>query len=166
MTEFATDPRVAEFRRVSETVVPMSVRQAAETGFVEYMLESAPPHMHQVVLRVLAREGFLRDSLRDGANLTDEQVAGLPAADSPDDRVAALRAMPYTEYLKTQHWHFVRQAALQRAGHTCAVCDSSDRLEVHHRTYERRGCEWPEDLVVLCNGCHSRQHGILDGLAA
>ena len=27
-------------------------------------------------------------------------------------------------------------------------------LQVHHRTYERLGSEWDEDLEVLCEGCH------------
>lgn len=161
MTSFAADPRVLEYRRVAEEGVPMSVRQAAEIGFVHYMLESSPDHMHQTVLRVLAREGFMRESLRLAASLTPEDLAALPAPDGAEDKTAALRAMPYAEYLKTDHWHFTRQAALSRAHNRCQVCNtpsSEVALEVHHRTYEHRGQERPEDLIVLCDGCHSLFH--------
>jgi hypothetical protein len=69
--------------------------------------------------------------------------------------VKALRALPYAEYLKTGHWQRRRWEALGRSGYRCQVCNSYDRpLEVHHRTYERLGCEHPSDLFVLCDTCH------------
>lgn len=34
------------------------------------------------------------------------------------------------------------------------------RLEVHHLTYERLGCEAPDDLLVLCGRCHATFHGL------
>lgn len=69
-----------------------------------------------------------------------------------------LRAMPYAEYLLTDHWQEQRQAALERANHRCQVCNATITLNVHHRTYERRGDELPEDLIVLCQGCHQLFH--------
>lgn len=69
-----------------------------------------------------------------------------------------LRTMPYPDYLKTQHWQSQRQIALQRAMRRCQVCNSTRQLEVHHRTYERKGCELPEDTTVLCKSCHSLFH--------
>jgi hypothetical protein len=39
-----------------------------------------------------------------------------------------------------------------------------DDLEAHHRTYERRGEELPEDLTALCPTCHRWFHEWL-GLA-
>jgi hypothetical protein len=80
--------------------------------------------------------------------------------DAPPDRalrlhVEQLRALPYTEYLKTDHWQEERTGALKRAGYHCQVCRASNvQLEVHHNTYARLGCEEPGDLLVLCNGCH------------
>lgn len=68
------------------------------------------------------------------------------------------RVMDYRDYLKTPHWQQVQQAALARAKHRCQVCDGRDRLEVHHRTYVRRGREQPEDVTVLCHGCHETFH--------
>ncbi|MEM9214040.1 MAG: HNH endonuclease signature motif containing protein [Cyanobacteria bacterium P01_F01_bin.150] len=76
-----------------------------------------------------------------------------------------LRTMPYCEYLKTDHWQSIRQVALKRAGYACQVCNSKGILDVHHRTYERRGDEALSDLTVLCRQCHSTHHGHAEGAA-
>ncbi len=72
--------------------------------------------------------------------------------------IAALRRLPYRQYLRTHHWKRVRVLALERAGYACALCPGTERLEVHHRDYRRRGFEQAEDLVVLCDECHGRHH--------
>ncbi len=69
--------------------------------------------------------------------------------------------MNYADYLQTPHWQKVRVDALKRAKGRCSLCDSKVRLDVHHRTYARRGHENPEDVIVLCNRCHGRHHGTL-----
>jgi restriction endonuclease Mrr len=74
-------------------------------------------------------------------------------------RLAALRAMPYRLYLATPEWKRTRAVALQRAGNSCSLdVTHTDGLEVHHRTYERRGVELVTDLVVLCHSCHQLHH--------
>lgn len=72
-----------------------------------------------------------------------------------------LNKMSLTEYLKTREWRVKRNRALIRAGNRCQICASTYRLDVHHRTYERLGCELLSDLVVLCRKCHQHYHGIL-----
>jgi 5-methylcytosine-specific restriction endonuclease McrA len=67
--------------------------------------------------------------------------------------------MPYDAYLRTPEWTQRRAEALRKAKKRCQVCNGTNRLEVHHRTYERRGAELPEDLIVLCKGCHGKFHG-------
>lgn len=74
------------------------------------------------------------------------------------ERVRALRAMPYPEYLKTDHWQLTRRAALARAGRTCERCGEQKNLHVHHLTYVRRGAEDDADLMVLCRRCHFDIH--------
>ena len=70
-----------------------------------------------------------------------------------------LRTMPYREYLATPEWHETRMARLKSARFSCQVCNASRvRLNVHHRTYERRGNELAGDLIVLCEDCHSLFH--------
>ena len=75
--------------------------------------------------------------------------------------IAALRRLPYREYLQTAHWHRVRTLALDRANHACALCPQTTALQVHHRTYAKKGFEQPEDLIVLCDDCHTRHHRTL-----
>lgn len=75
-----------------------------------------------------------------------------------DRQIAKLRAMPYLEYLKTDHWRRTRNLALKRAQRRCKYCGQSGRLEVHHLAYERRGCEKQRDLIVLCSDCHKGEH--------
>lgn len=69
-----------------------------------------------------------------------------------------MRTMPYPKYLKTDHWSRCRKRALEAAGHRCQLCNSTHRLQVHHRTYERRGNESPDDVIVLCSACHQLFH--------
>jgi 5-methylcytosine-specific restriction endonuclease McrA len=76
-----------------------------------------------------------------------------------EDRIKELRSMPYKEYLKTAEWDTKRKAALKRAGYRCQVCNADGKqLNVHHRTYERRGIERSSDLIVLCADCHKLYH--------
>jgi hypothetical protein len=58
----------------------------------------------------------------------------------------------------TPEWMERRALAIERAGNRCQVCYSGEDLNVHHRTYERRGNEDPEDLTVLCQQCHTWFH--------
>ncbi len=67
--------------------------------------------------------------------------------------------------LKTVHWKQVRLMVLERDGHSCRVCQKTDkRLEVHHLqgTEEgaRRNSENPDDLMTLCAACHRKMHRI------
>ena len=75
-----------------------------------------------------------------------------------EKRLAELRAMPYEEYLQTPEWGERRDFMLQQAGNRCQVCNSPEDLNVHHRTYERRGNEEHGDLTVLCQSCHAWFH--------
>lgn len=52
----------------------------------------------------------------------------------------------------------MRARALTYAEHRCQVCNGSKKVQVHHRTYDRIGCELPSDLTVLCDKCHGLFH--------
>lgn len=78
-----------------------------------------------------------------------------------EQAIAALRRLPYADYLRTAHWQRVRLLALERAGNACELCAATDRLEVHHRTYERLGFERPLDVIALCHDCHKDHHNAL-----
>lgn len=85
--------------------------------------------------------------------------------DTMPPRERELRTMPYAEYLRTPEWAERRHAALERAGWRCQVCNTDLNLQVHHRTYARRGAELPGDLTVLCAGHHALFHGKIPGPA-
>lgn len=72
--------------------------------------------------------------------------------------VQALRKMPYSEYLRTAWWKKMRKWVLIFWKGRCAICNSNDMVEVHHRTYERRGQELITDCIVLCRMCHETVH--------
>lgn len=77
------------------------------------------------------------------------------------DVVPPIRAVPpshYQVYLGTTEWRLTRNRALKRAGRQCSKCPSKRDLEVHHKTYERLGHEWDQDLEVLCVMCHRGEH--------
>lgn len=74
-------------------------------------------------------------------------------------RLNELRTMPYYSYLQTPEWQDRRKRHLKRAHYRCQVCNTNKaRLNVHHRTYERRGDEDDRDLIVLCEDCHRLFH--------
>jgi 5-methylcytosine-specific restriction endonuclease McrA len=76
-----------------------------------------------------------------------------------EERLWELRTMPYREYLLTPGWQARRLQQFKRAGYRCQVCNTNRaQLNVHHRTYERRGDESFKDLVVLCADCHTIFH--------
>lgn len=64
----------------------------------------------------------------------------------------------YELYLRSDAWRERREHALHLAVHRCQVCNSPHDLVVHHRTYDRIGCEDVADLTVLCSECHDWFH--------
>lgn len=83
-----------------------------------------------------------------------------------DDNMVArhINNMSYKDFLNTKYWHAVASYAKYRANHSCQLCGSTSvQLNVHHKTYERHGCEHKtdvlyNDLIVLCKNCHSKFH--------
>lgn len=75
------------------------------------------------------------------------------------ERLRELKTMPYRDYLQTPEWRERRAARLKAARYACQVCNARNiLLNVHHRTYVRRGEEYARDLIVLCEGCHHLFH--------
>ena len=64
----------------------------------------------------------------------------------------------YDEYLASEHWQKTRLRGLKQADYRCALCNSAENLDVHHKTYERLWQELPSDLTVLCRECHGKYH--------
>lgn len=69
-----------------------------------------------------------------------------------------LPTMPYREYLKTDHWIKTRQQARDYFKGKCCLCGKTKKLHVHHKSYENRGNETMDDLILLCSDCHAKFH--------
>jgi 5-methylcytosine-specific restriction endonuclease McrA len=67
----------------------------------------------------------------------------------------------YTQYLKSSDWKIRRHAALMHADYKCQICNETEQLHVHHRTYANFGNESLNDLTVLCSRCHNIFHNSL-----
>jgi Mrr N-terminal domain len=156
-------------------VIPL----AAQTGgFTELELAAPPPpkanpqytrlvdYELSWALSKLKRDGLLENPARSIWRLVHAgpAVAGTPQPVQPPqpaiaDRAEELATMPYRDYLRTPEWRQRRAEALERAGHACMMdAGHTHDLEVHHRSYERRGHELESDLIVLCRDCHRLHH--------
>jgi len=74
--------------------------------------------------------------------------------------------LPHDEFCDTAYWLGLAAWMKRAAGMQCFDCygrfSKLGQLEVHHKTYQNRGREWPDhlkDLVVLCGACHGNRHG-------
>tara|TARA_R110002020_G_scaffold420639_2_gene629784 strand:+ start:215 stop:517 length:303 start_codon:yes stop_codon:yes gene_type:complete len=65
----------------------------------------------------------------------------------------------YKEYLKSKEWSEIRLEII-KTRKKCERCGSKKRLQVHHITYKNIFNEEPNDLELLCSGCHKAEHGI------
>jgi 5-methylcytosine-specific restriction endonuclease McrA len=64
----------------------------------------------------------------------------------------------YQQYLRSLEWQVKRKAVLIRANYRCEQCDKRARLDVHHKTYDRKYNEYLTDLQALCRLCHKSKH--------
>jgi len=68
--------------------------------------------------------------------------------------------MNYRDYLQSPEWKALRKKAIDRDNGKCIFCNRAFR-EVHHVKYPKR---FPQDhidnLLVVCEKCHRRLHGI------
>lgn len=74
--------------------------------------------------------------------------------------IEGLGRRAYHEYLASPEWEARRETVLERDGHKCKVCESVEKLHVHHLTYERKFNEPLYDLVTLCELCHKIAHAM------
>ena len=74
----------------------------------------------------------------------------------------------YSEYIQTNYWHCISYH-LRKDLKKCPKCDEKKdkkHLHVHHKTYEHLGEEYLhlEDLIVLCDNCHTKEHARLKAI--
>ncbi len=64
----------------------------------------------------------------------------------------------YKVYLQSVEWREKAKTIMERDNNKCVVCNSTDKIQVHHKTYDRLYDEEPDDLITLCYVCHNRVH--------
>lgn len=68
---------------------------------------------------------------------------------------------------RRKEWLDFRNERIKIAGHKCERCNRKSGdvvLQVHHPHYEKGRLPWEYEklfCVVLCKGCHAREHGII-----
>lgn len=136
---------------LSDTGVKEGTAKAIKDGFLECDVDDSDRGRVKKLYRIKLK------------NSGDDQGNTPPKAKRPSqhdrtqtskERIAELQAMPYSEYLQTPEWAKKRIKALRFAQFRCQLCNSKENLNVHHRTYERIGCELLGDLITLCQECH------------
>lgn len=75
-------------------------------------------------------------------------------------RLKLLGMRTYDEYLASALWEANKIAFYNSRGTRpqCFICRKRSGLQLHHCNYAHLGAERPEDLVVLCGGCHLEVH--------
>lgn len=102
---------------------------------------------------------YLISPRTDGAN-PFQTFSSIKDSDK-NDLAFQLKSLSYSDFLKTGYWFAVSHTAKARAGMRCQVCNQTDGIQVHHRTYATHGYEHDNmnDLTVLCSDCHGLFHG-------
>ena len=75
----------------------------------------------------------------------------------------------YEKLLKSEYWKGYSYSLIKERNFTCEDCgkrffNERNKLQVHHLVY-RDINPWsynPDEVVVLCESCHKKRHGIMD----
>lgn len=96
---------------------------------------------------------------------TWEKINDLKAHVEWDEVESHIKGMTYREFLMTPYWKAIAEDVKRKSGNKCQLCNSTEGLNVHHRTYENHGDELHnmKDLICLCADCHSKFHGHENG---
>ena len=113
-------------------------------------------------------ESFIKEYLTPGVEITDEKriefcnnyIAGEAYLEEEDKIANYIKSMNYRDFLKTPYWIMISDAR-KGSSNGCVCCGSTNRLEVHHPTYDWHGYEHKHfmELVPLCHKCHAKISG-------
>lgn len=57
--------------------------------------------------------------------------------------------------------NIVRKNVYRRDGFRCALCDSTEGLQIHHAILRSQGgTDYEHNLITLCWKCHAVAHGV------
>jgi 5-methylcytosine-specific restriction endonuclease McrA len=61
-------------------------------------------------------------------------------------------------YRASKQWKELRKLVYADRGYKCEACGGTNKLHVHHKTYENFGNESIDELELLCSSCHRKRH--------
>jgi hypothetical protein len=64
----------------------------------------------------------------------------------------------YQVYIKSKWWTKRKNKYYQENGRKCAICNSSEHIQLHHLKYGNFGEEKDQDLLALCRFHHTDFH--------
>lgn len=67
----------------------------------------------------------------------------------------------YKQYLLSDEWMNLKLDLFQKRGKKCERCNAKYNLSVHHLNYDNIFNEEPNDLIILCDKCHKKEHNIV-----
>lgn len=135
---------------MNQTLTAEPILNRMSEGYKSDVLASVQNQIDDLTIR------YGRHSAIDAlVAVRDRMLAG----QMPQDPATYWAMLPYAEYLQSEYWQDLRNQALDRAGYRCQLCNERKGLQVHHRSYERRGLPGElQDLTVLCGDCHEAVH--------
>lgn len=66
------------------------------------------------------------------------------------------------KYFRSDKWTKIKCDLFMLRGEKCEDCGNRRNLHIHHLTYKNFGDENPDDLIILCGGCHLFAHNLAE----
>ena len=104
------------------------------------------------------RRAQIRHELKMGIG---QERWDVPPMGKRQDSTQWQKSEKYQRYIHSPEWKALRLAVIEERGGKCERCSSASNLHVHHKTYARFGRERREDLQVLCDICHEKEHDVM-----
>ena len=64
----------------------------------------------------------------------------------------------YQQYLYSKHWTNFKYGYYLVNEKKCSFCNSTENIQLHHKTYKNIGNEKHSDVIPLCRKCHIKEH--------
>ena len=78
--------------------------------------------------------------------------------------MSLVRPKSSPQRLESDQYDSLRSQVLRRDGWRCQFCGAMSNLEVHHKDFRSHsGDDSEENLIALCNACHTALHRSWEG---
>lgn len=118
--------------------------------------------MKRYTYKELSKQGFSKKSIQEYKDYIKQKAKKKVKRKSknPYKKVSNFKKK-YLSYLDSKEWADIKIDIRQNKGNKCEICSSTNKLHVHHKTYKRLFKEEYSDLMLVCENCHNKIHGII-----